>query len=70
VAVRPLDGLAVRLTVPLKPFWAVTVIAEVAVAPALIVRLVGLAAIVKSCTVKVTVVDADCEPLVPDTVTV
>lgn len=45
-------------------------IVEVPVAPALIVRLVGLADMVKSWTMKVTVADADCEPLVPDTVTV
>lgn len=70
MAVRPVDELAVRLTVPVKPFCAVTVIVDVPVAPALIVMLVGLAVIVKSWTVNVTVADADCEPLVPDTVTV
>jgi len=59
VAVRPLDALAVRVTVPLNPFWAVTVMADVPWAPALIVRLVGLAVMVKSWTVKVTVADAD-----------
>jgi len=68
VAVRPLDGLAVRVTVPLNPFWAVTVMVDVPWAPALIVRLVGLAVMVKSWTVKVTVTDADCGPLVPVTI--
>ena len=47
VAVSPADGLAVRATVPLKPLIGATVIVEVAVAPALKVRLVGLAVMVK-----------------------
>jgi hypothetical protein len=43
--VRPLLGEteAVRLTVPVKPLWAVTVIIEVPVAPARVVTAVGLA---------------------------
>ncbi len=41
----------VRLTTPANPLTAVTVIVEVAEAPASKVALVGLAAIVKSCTV-------------------
>ena len=53
VAVRPADGLAVRATVPVKPFTAVTVMVAVPEAPALIVREVGLAAMVKSTKVKV-----------------
>jgi hypothetical protein len=48
--VRPVAGttVAVRLTTPLNPWRAVTVIVEVPLAPARIVTLVGLAAIVKS----------------------
>jgi len=50
VHVRPVEGatVAARLTVPLKPFRAVTVIVEVPEAPARIVTVVGLAAMVKS----------------------
>ena len=53
VQVRPVAGdtVAVRLTTPLKACSAVTVIAEVPDAPARMVALVGLAAIVKSWTV-------------------
>jgi len=60
VHVRPVVGLMleVRLTTPLNPWRAVTVIAEVAAAvPAFTVTLVGLAAIVKSWTVKATVAE-------------
>jgi hypothetical protein len=42
-------------TTPAKPFTPVTVMVEVAAVPALTVILVGLAAIVKSWTVNVTV---------------
>ena len=45
-------------------------IVDVAAVPALTVTLVGLAAIVKSCTVKATVAECDRVPLVPVTVTV
>ena len=55
VAVRPDDGLAVRLTVPLNPLIDATVMVEVPLALALTVTLVGLAVMLKSCTVKVTV---------------
>jgi len=53
VQARPVAGLIidVRLTTPLKPWRAVTVIVEVAAVPAKTVTLVGLAAIAKSCTV-------------------
>ena len=56
---RPIDGntTAVRLTNPLKPCRAVTVIVVVPETPARTVREVGLAAIVKSCTVSVTVAE-------------
>lgn len=68
---RPVAGetVDVRLTVPVKPFTPVTVMVEVPVAPALIVTDVGLAANVKSRTVKVTVAVFDSDPLVPVTVT-
>ena len=42
--------LLARLTIPANPFNPVTVIVEVAAVPALTVTLVGLAAMVKSCT--------------------
>jgi hypothetical protein len=53
VQVRPVAGatVAVRLTVPVNPWTAVTVIVEVPAVPALTVTLVGLAATVKSLTV-------------------
>ena len=51
--VSPVAGLMVevRLTKPANPLTGVTVIVEVPEAPASTVTLVGLAAIVKSCTV-------------------
>jgi hypothetical protein len=50
VHVRPVAGetVAARPTTPLKPWRAVTVIVEVPAAPAFIVTVAGLAAIVKS----------------------
>ena len=53
VQVKPVAGetVAVRLTTPLKPCRPVTVIVDVPEAPARIVTVVGLAAIVKSWTV-------------------
>ncbi len=53
VQVSPVAGLMLeaRLTTPLKPWSAVIVIVEVAAVPAFTVTAVGLAAIVKSCTV-------------------
>lgn len=53
VQVRPVlgDRVEARATVPANPFSAVTVIVEVPLAPARTVTLVGLATIVKSCTV-------------------
>jgi len=56
VHVRPAGETAeVRATVPLKPFTAATVIVEVAAVPAVVVTAVGLAVIVRSVTVYVTV---------------
>ena len=50
VHVRPVLGEMeeVRATVPVKPFWLVTVIVDVPAAFALTVTLVGLAVTVKS----------------------
>ena len=54
--VRPAgETVEVRATVPAKPLTGDTVIVEVADEPALAAILVGLAAIVKSVTVTVTV---------------
>ncbi len=49
--------LLARLMTPAKPLRPVTVICEVAAVPELAVTLVGLAAIVKSCTVNVMVAE-------------
>ena len=57
-------------TLPLKPSTAATVIDDVPAWLTLTLRLVGLDAIVKSCTVKVAVAWWDKLPLVPVTVTV
>ena len=59
VQVRPVLGdiVEARATVPAKPFRAVTVTVEVPLTPARTVTLVGLAAMVKSCTVKTTVAE-------------
>jgi hypothetical protein len=46
-----------RATVPANPLSALTVIVEVPLAPPRTVTLVGLATIVKSCTVYVTVAE-------------
>ena len=58
-----------RLTVPVKPFRAVTVIVEVAETPALTAA-GDVAVILKSVTVKVAVALCDSVPLVPVTVRV
>jgi hypothetical protein len=59
VQVRPDDGeiAAVSVTVPANPLRAETVIAEVPVPPEGKLRIVGLAATVKSWTVYVTVAE-------------
>jgi len=62
--------LDVKVTIPLKPLRAVTVMVEVPATPAFAVTVVGLAEMVKSWTRKMTVVDAVLLPLVPFTVTV
>jgi hypothetical protein len=72
VQVRPVDGETddVRLTVPVNPPCPVTVIVEVAAAPALTVSEVGLADKVKlagGLTLNVTVTEWVSVPLVPVT---
>lgn len=62
--------VTVRATVPAKPFNGATVIVEVPATPTVVVTLVGLAAMVKSWTVNVTVALWLVVPLVPVTVTV
>jgi hypothetical protein len=62
--VRLAGTVSVRLTVPVNPFTAVTVIVEVAEVPT--VTAAGeVAEIVKSVTVKVAVAECDTVPLVP-----
>jgi hypothetical protein len=59
-----------KLTIPAKPFTDATFIVEVPAVPAFRVTDAGAAAIVKSVTVNVTVVEWDRLPLAPVTVTV
>jgi len=72
VHVRPPvgDTVAVSATVPVNPLSGAMVIVEVPAWLTLTGMLVGLAAMVKSVTVKVTVAECDSVPLVPVTVTV
>jgi len=73
VQVSPLAGeiLLVRLTVPVKPLRAMTVIVDVPATPGVVLTVVGLANIWKSTTWTVIVaVVCDSVPLVPVTVTV
>jgi len=66
--VRLAGTVSVRLTVPVKPLTAVTVIVEAAEVPA--VTAAGeVAAIVKSVTLKVAVAECVRVPLVPVIVT-
>ena len=59
VQVRPVNGamVSVNATVPVKPFTGATVMVEVRATPVLPLTLVGLAPIVKSWTVNVTVAE-------------
>jgi hypothetical protein len=59
-----------RPTVPVNPPRGATVVVDVAVAPELLVTLVGVATIVKSCTMTVIFVELVFAPLTPVTVTV
>ena len=70
VHVRPVDGetVFVNPTVPVKPLVAETVIVEVPGEPITTLTLVGLAAMVKSVTVKVAAAECESIPLVPVTV--
>ena len=72
VQVRPPvgDTVAVSATVPVNPLTGAMVIVDVPAWLTLTATLVGLATIVKSVTVKVTVAEWDNVPLVPVTVTV
>ena len=60
----------VGATVPVNPLTGATVIVEVAAVPTVVVTAVGLAATVKSVTLKVTVAVAELAPFVAVTVTV
>jgi hypothetical protein len=64
------DTLAVRATVPVNPFTGAIAMLEVPAWLTLTATLVGVAVIVKSVTVKVTVAEWDSVLLVPVTVTV
>jgi hypothetical protein len=72
VQVRPVDGdtISDNATVPVNPPRPVTVMVDMPVAPVLTVKLVGLAATVKSWTMKLTVVLWVRPLLLPVTVTV
>jgi len=71
VAERPDDGATVRETVPENPLMPLTAIVEVALVPLGVVRLDGMALMVKSgaglLTVTETVVERESVPLVPVT---
>jgi hypothetical protein len=74
VHINPVEGETVveRLTVPVNPLTAVTVIVDVPGEPTAMLTLVGLAAMEKSwaaVTVNVTVAEWDRDPLVPVTAT-
>ena len=60
----------VSATVPVNPLTGATVIVEVAAVLTVVVTAVGLAATVKSVTLKVTVAVAELAPFVAVTVTV
>lgn len=63
VAVNPMDGVSVKLTIPLNPFNDVIATVELPEVPARIVREAGLAVIVKSTIWMLTVVVCIREPL-------
>jgi hypothetical protein len=71
-AVSPGAGRTAGVSVifPAKPFWLVRVMLEFAEKPVAKVTIAGLADMVKSTTVTVTVAVCDRTPLVPVTVTV
>jgi len=57
VAVSPIEGVSIRFTVPPNRFSAVIVTVELPVAPARIVTVLGLAAIAKSTTWTVRIIE-------------
>ena len=57
VAVSPIEGVSVRFTIPPNRFNAVIVTVELPVAPARIVTVLGLAAIAKSTTWTVRLIE-------------
>jgi hypothetical protein len=65
---RPAGTVSVRLTVPLKPLIATTVIVEFASRFVTTLELVGFAVTLKSTPETVTVVEADTVPEIPVTV--
>ncbi len=67
--VRLAGTVSVRLTVPVKPLRALTVIVDVADVPT-VTAAGDVALIAKSVTVKVAVVECDSVPLVPVIVSV
>jgi hypothetical protein len=71
VAVRPDDGVTVKETVPENPFTGLTAIVDVALVPLGVVRLEGMALMVKSgaglLTVTETLTAWDSVPLAPTT---
>jgi hypothetical protein len=71
VAVRPDDGVIVSETVPENPLMGLTAIVDVALVPLGVVRLDGMAFMVKSgaglLTLTETVTRWDSVPLVPTT---
>jgi hypothetical protein len=67
----PVDGneVAAKVTVPAKPLTPDIVTVEFPALPTVILTVEGLAEMVKSWTMKVTVVECDLGPLAPVTVT-
>ena len=70
VAVRPVEGVRIRVTVPLNLFSAAMVTTELPVDPARIVMVVGLVVTVKSTTWTLTTAVWVRVPFEPVTVTV
>jgi hypothetical protein len=70
VAVSPINGVSIRLTVPLNRFSAVIVTVELPVAPARIVIVLGLAVTAKSTTWTVRIIECVRVPFEPLIVTV
>lgn len=70
VAVRPADGLVVRVTVPANPLILLRAIVVVHVAPGVQLIVTGVAGeMLKSLKLNVAIAECDSVPLVPVTVT-